>query len=225
MYEFLFLDADDTLLDFRKSERAAITESFSRFGIEPADALIRRYSAINQSCWERMERGEITRDRVLIERFERLFTEIGADIDPWTFENTYQALLGRWAFVVDGVFEILEYLKPKYRLYIASNGVAATQDSRLRAAGLSPWFDGIFISERVGRNKPEKEYFDRCFAQIPGFRHDRALIIGDSLSSDIRGGKNAGIDTCWFNYRRKPAREDIVPDYTVYSLVELRTIL
>ena len=225
MYEFLFLDADDTLLDFLKTERAAITESFSRFGLEPTDELIRRYSAINQSCWERMERGEITRDRVLLERFERLFGEIGADIDPQTFEHTYQYLLGQWAFLVEGTFEILEYLRPKYKLYIASNGVAATQDSRFRAAGLSPWFDDIFISERVGRHKPEKEYFDRCFARIPGFRRDRALIIGDSLSSDIQGGKNAGIDTCWFNYRGKPARPDIVPDYTVNSLAELRSIL
>ena len=225
MYEFLFLDADDTLLDFLKTERAAITESFFRFDLEPTDELIRRYSAINQSCWERMERGEITRDQVLLERFERLFGEIGADIDPQTFEHTYQYLLGQWAFLVEGALELLEYLRPKYKLYIASNGVAATQDSRLRAAGLSPWFDDIFISERVGRHKPEKEYFDRCFARIPGFRRDRALIIGDSLSSDIRGGKNAGIATCWFNYRRKPARADIVPDYTVYSLEELKTIL
>ena len=225
MYEFLFLDADDTLLDFLKTERAAITESFSRFGLEPTDELIRRYSAINQAAWERMERGEITRQRVLIERFERLFAEIGADIDPQAFEDTYQYRLGQWSFLVEGAVEILEYLKPKYKLYIASNGVAATQDSRFRAAGLSPWFDAIFISERVGRHKPEKDYFDRCFAQIPNFRHDRAIIIGDSLSSDIQGGKNAGIDTCWFNYRRKPARADVVPDYTVYSLAELKTIL
>ena len=225
MYEFVFLDADDTLLDFRKTERAAITESFSRFGLAPTDELIRRYSAINQETWERMERGEITRDRVLIERFERLFSEIGADIDPYAFEDVYQVRLGQWSFLVEGAVEILEYLRPKYKLYIASNGVAATQDSRFRAAGLSPWFDGIFISERVGRHKPEKEYFDRCFAQIPGFRHDRAIIVGDSLSSDILGGKNAGIATCWFNYRNKPARADVVPDYTVYSLEELKTIL
>ena len=225
MYEFLFLDADDTLLDFRKTERAAITESFSRFGLEPTDALITRYSAINQETWERMERGEITRQRVLIERFERLFSEIGADIDPQTFEDTYQYRLGQWSFLVEGAVEILEYLKPKYKLYIASNGVAATQDSRFRAAGLSPWFDGIFISERVGSHKPEKEYFDRCFAQIPGFRHDRAIIVGDSLSSDVQGGKNAGIATCWFNYRNKPARPDLVPDHTVHSLAELKSIL
>ena len=225
MYEFLFLDADDTLLDFLKTERAAITESFSRFGLEPTDELIRRYSAINQSCWERMERGEITRDRVLIERFERLFSEIGAEIDPQTFENTYQYLLGQWCFLVEGTFEILEYLKPRYKLYIASNGVAATQDSRFRDAGLTGWFDDIFISERIGHHKPEKAYFDACFAQIPGFRRDRAIIVGDSLSSDILGGINAGIATCWFNYRRRPARDDIRPDYTIDTLEELKSIL
>ena len=223
MYEFVFLDADDTLLDFRKTERAAITESFSRFGLEPTDALIARYSAINQSCWERMERGEITRDRVLIERFERLFAETGADVDPYAFEDVYQYRLGRWSFLVEGAAELLEYLRPKYKLYIASNGVAATQDSRFRAAGLSPWFDAIFISERVGRHKPEKEYFDRCFAQIPGFRHDRAIIVGDSLSSDIQGGKNAGIDTCWLNIDKEPATHK--PTYEISDISELKNIL
>ena len=146
MYEFVFLDADDTLLDFLKTERAAISESFRRFGLAPTDDLIRRYSAINQSCWERMERGEITRDRVLIERFEILFARLGAEIDPRVFENTYQTLLGQHAFLVEGAEDILAYLRPKYKLYIASNGVAATQDIRFRDAGLSGWFDDIFIS-------------------------------------------------------------------------------
>ena len=225
MYKFVLLDADDTILDFLQTERAAITESFDRFGITPTEELLRRYSAINKACWERMERGEITRDRVLIERFERLFGEIGAGIDPRTFENTYQARLGQHAFLVDGAVDILAYLRPKYQLYIASNGVAATQDSRFRDAGLTPWFDDIFISERIGYHKPEKAYFDACFARIPGFRHEQAIIVGDSLSSDILGGINAGIDTCWFNYRRRAPRSDIRPDYTVFSLEELKTIL
>ena len=225
MFKYVFLDADDPLLDFLKTERAAITESFARFGITPSDALIRLYSGINKSCWERMERGEITRDRVLIERFELLFPRIGADVDPYEFERTYQALLGQHAFLVDGAVDILAYLRPKYRLYIVSNGVAATQDSRFRDAGLSGWFDDIFISERIGHHKPEKAYFDACFARIPGFRHDEAIIVGDSLSSDILGGINAGIATCWFNYRRRAPRDDVRPDYTVDSLEELKHIL
>lgn len=225
MYKFVFLDTDDTLLDFRMSERAAISESFARFGLDPTDALIERYSAINKATWERMERGEITRERVLIERFALLFSEIGAGIDPQTFENTYQVLLGQHAYPVEGVMDLLAYLRPKYRLYIVSNGVGATQDSRLRDAGLTPWFDDIFISGRVGFNKPSREFFDVCFARIPGFERDRAIIVGDSLSSDILGGKNAGIATCWFNYRRRPPRDDIRPDMTVYRLEELKRIL
>ena len=225
MYEFVFLDADDTLLDFLKTARAAIRESFRRFGLAPTDDLIRRYSAINQSCWERMERGEITRDRVLIERFEILFARLGAEIDPRVFENTYQTLLGQHAFLVEGAEDILAYLRPQYKLYIASNGVAATQDSRFRDAGLSGWFDDIFISERIGHHKPEKAYFDACFARIPGFRRDRAIIVGDSLSSDIQGGVNAGIATCWFNYRRRAPRDDVRPDYTINALEELKHIL
>ena len=213
MFNFVFLDADDTLLDFLLTERAAITESFQRFGLSPTDDLITQYSAI------------ITRDRVLIERFEILFARLGADIDPRVFEGTYQALLGQHAFLVEGAVEILAYLRPKYKLYIASNGVAATQDSRFRDAGLTGWFDDIFISERIGHHKPEKAYFDACFARIPGFRHDEAIIVGDSLSSDILGGINAGIATCWFNYRRRAPRDDVRPDYTVDSLEELKHIL
>ena len=225
MYKFVFLDADDTLLDFLPSERAAITESFLRFGLTPTDALIRQYSAINKATWERMERGEITRDRVLIERFEVLFSRIGADIDPQIFENTYQALLGQHAFLVKGALDILAYLRPKYQLFIASNGVASTQESRFRAAGLTGWFDDIFVSERIGFNKPEKAFFDACFSRIPGFRHDQAIIVGDSQSSDMLGGINAGISTCWFNYRRRPVRDGIQPDYTINTLEELKTIL
>lgn len=225
MYRFIFLDADDTLLDFLMTERAAITESFRRFGLPPTDELILQYSSINKATWERMERGEIARERVLIERFEILFGRIGADIDPYVFEDTYQALLGQHAFLVEGAVDILAYLRPKYQLYIVSNGVAATQESRFREAGLSGWFDGIFISEHIGFHKPEKAFFDACFARIPDFRHDQALIVGDSLSSDILGGINAGIDTCWFNYRRRPARNDIRPHYTVDTLDALKTIL
>ncbi len=225
MYKFVFLDTDDTILDFLKTERVAITRCFQRFGLTPTDALIRRYSAINQSEWERLERGETTREQVLVDRFKRLFAELGTDIDPYAFEDCYQRLLGEGHIFVEGAEDILAYLAPKYHLFIASNGVAITQDTRLASAGIVPYFDQIFISERTGHHKPEKAYFDYCFARIPNFRREEAIIVGDSLSSDIQGGKNAGIATCWFNYRGKPARPEIQPDYTIYTLAELKKIL
>ena len=225
MYKYVFLDTDDTILDFLKTERVAITKTFSLFGLDPTDELIAHYSRINQGCWEKFERGEITRARVLIERFEVLFSQLGVQLDPQEVEDTYQRLLGVGHIFVEGAEDIIAYLAPKYHLYIASNGVAATQDSRLASAGILPYFDDVFISERTGHHKPEREYFDYCFARIPGFRPEEAIIVGDSLSSDILGGKNAGIATCWFNYRNRPAREDIQPDYTIYKLEELKSIL
>ncbi len=225
MYKYVFLDTDDTILDFLKTERVAISKTFRKFGIEPTDALISHYSRINQATWERFERGEITRARVLLERFELLFGELGVALDPQEVEDTYQTLLGVGHIFVEGAEEMIRYLAPKYHLYIASNGVAATQDSRLESAGILPYFDDVFISERTGHHKPDKAYFDYCFARIPGFRPEEAIIVGDSLSSDIQGGKNAGIATCWFNYRNKPPREDIRPDYTIHTLKELQDIL
>lgn len=225
MFRTIFIDLDDTILDFGAAEHAAISKTFRQVGLEPTPELLARYSAINLSQWEAYERGEITRDTVLVRRFELLFQELGSDLDAQSTEDIYRGYLGVGHYFIDGAVEILEYLAPKYDLYIASNGVAATQYSRLKSANISHFFKEIFISETTGSHKPEKAYFDFCFARIPDFDPEKALMIGDSLTSDIRGGKNAGIRTCWFNPQHKPHRPEIEPDYEVFSLQELKTIL
>lgn len=225
MFKFVFLDTDDTILDFLKTEHNAIAKTFREFGLDPTEDVISRYSAVNLSCWERFERGELTREQVMIVRFEEFFAELGVNIDPHECDRRYCVHLGEEHIFVEGAEEMLNYLAPKYHLYIASNGFAKTQEPRLESAGIVHYFDEIFISERTGFHKPEKGFFDYCFARIPDFRREEAIIIGDSLSSDIQGGINAGIATCWFNLRRKPARDDITPDYTIYDLEELKKIL
>lgn len=225
MYKHVFLDMDDTLLDFLLTERDAISDTLRAFGKEPTGERIAAYSAINLETWERFERGEIPRERIFTERFERFFSRCGWTLDPAEFNEAYRMALSRGHHLVPGAKELLDYLAPKYHLYIVSNGTADTQDRRLMDAGLTDYFDQIFISGRVGSHKPEKAYFDVCFAAIPDFRREEAILIGDSLSSDILGAKNAGIASCWFNYRRKPKRDDIVPDFTILSLDELKTIL
>ena len=225
MYKTIFLDLDDTILDFGAAEHVAISKTFRQLGIEPTQPLLRRYSEINISQWEAFERGEISRDAVLTRRFEILFAELGLQIDAQHCEDIYRGYLGIGHYFVDGAIALLEYLAPKYDLYIASNGVAATQNSRLASANIAHYFKGIFISETTGHHKPERAYFDYCFARIPDFDPSAALIIGDSLTSDIRGGKNAGIATCWFNPKRKSAMAEIVPDFEIHSLAELHTIL
>lgn len=225
MFRTILLDLDDTILDFGAAERVAIAKAFREVGLEPTDALIERYSQINISQWEAFERGEIGRDEVLTRRFELLFEELGVEIDAQHCENIYRGYLGVGHYFIDGAVELLEYLSPKYDLYIASNGVAATQNTRLESANISHYFKNIFISETTGHHKPEKEYFDYCFARIESFDPDKTMIIGDSLTSDIKGGLNAGIHTCWFNPKGKSARSDILPEYEIRSLSDLRKLL
>lgn len=225
MYRTIFLDLDDTLLDFGAAERVAIAKAFRDIGLEPTPALLGRYSELNQAQWEAFERGEITRDTVLVRRFELLFAELGLSIEPQHAEDVYRGYLGVGHYFVEGAEEVLSYLAPKYDLYLASNGVADTQYSRLESAGIGHYFKDIFISEVTGSHKPERAYFDYCFSRIPGFDPSKALIVGDSLTSDILGGCNAGIRTCWFNPGRKPLRGPVTPDFEIHALRELKDIL
>ena len=221
----ILLDADDTLLDFRRAESEAIGAALTYLGVEPTPAIAARYSAINQSQWERLERREITREQVLQNRFDILFAELGVEQDSSRTQKVYESHLRRGGFLLPGALELLETLHGRYRLYLVSNGSGEIQDSRLEIAGICRYFDGIFISQRMGADKPSPAFFERCFSAIPDFRREETIILGDSLTSDILGGKNAGIRTCWFNGRGKPAREDIIPDYTIKALEEFPALL
>ena len=225
MIRYVLFDVDDTLLDFGKAEAAAIRKTFERIGIPVTDELIRRYSEINAQQWSRFEKGEITREKLLTERFDILFSELGINVPSEMAQASYEYLLGIGHYFVDGAEELLEALKDKYELYIVSNGNASVQDRRLKRAGIIPYFNDIFISERVGFNKPSAEFFEACFERIPGFEKDKAVIVGDRLSSDILGGINAGVKTCWFNPRGDAPNPDIPADYEIKHLSELPALL
>ena len=225
MIRYVLFDVDDTLLDFGKAEAAAIRKTFERIGIPVTDELIRRYSEINAQQWSRFEKGEITREKLLTERFDILFSELGINVPSEMAQASYEYLLGIGHYFVDGAEELLEALKYKYELYIVSNGSASVQDRRLKSAGIIPYFKDIFISERVGFNKPSAEFFETCFERIPGFEKDKAVIVGDRLSSDILGGMNAGVKTCWFNPNGEEPDPDIPADYEIKHLGELPALL
>lgn len=225
MIRYVLFDVDDTLLDFGKAEAAAIRKTYERIGIPVTDELIRRYSEINAQQWSRFEKGEITREKLLTERFDILFSELGINVPSEMAQASYEYLLGIGHYFVDGAEELLEALKDKYELYIVSNGNASVQDRRLKSAGIIPYFKDIFISERVGFNKPSAEFFEACFEHIPGFEKDKAVIVGDRLSSDILGGINAGVKTCWFNPRGDAPDPDIPADYEIKHLSELPALL
>ena len=225
MINFLFLDADDTLLDFSWAEDQAIHRTYRQLGAEMTDEMYARYHAVNQGYWQTYERGEITREALLVARHRQMFEEYGLDCDPALCENLYRKNLGIGHHFIPHAMEILEYLKPRCRLFLASNGVAETQYSRLESAGIGPYFERLFISEEAGDYKPNRAYFDYCFARIPGFRPEEAAIVGDSLTSDILGGINAGIQPIWFNPKHKPGRPDIRPDFEIHDLLELKQLI
>lgn len=224
-FEFLFLDLDDTILDFHKAEYLALGKTFQQFGLDPTEEVRARYSLINKAHWERLERKELTREEVLVGRFAVLFHEFGLEVEPERCARAYEDNLSVGHYFLPGAEEALEALSKKYKLYLASNGTAKVQAGRLASANISHYFEEIFVSQEIGANKPDLAYFERCFARIPGFDPARAIIVGDSLTSDILGGKNAGIATCWVNPKGLPARVDIKADYEIPALAQLEALL
>lgn len=225
MMEFLFLDLDDTILDFHRAERIALSKTLACFGVEPEEAVLERYHIINRQHWEALERGELTREEVLEGRFRVLFEQLGRPVEARAVTRAYEKNLGQGHYFLPGAQEAVEHLSKKYRLFLASNGTASVQHSRLTSAGLYPYFEQVFISQEMGCNKPSREYFERCFAKIPGFDPQRAMMVGDSLTSDILGGIRAGIKTCWVNPNHTPPREDIPADLEIEALSQLEALL
>lgn len=223
MIEILLLDLDDTILDFHKAERIAIAKTFRDFDIEPTEHVLNRYHLINKACWEKLETGELTRDQILVRRFELLFAELGVTCDGKAVAKKYEKNLSIGHYFLPGAEEAVKRLHEKYRLFLVSNGTASVQHGRLTSAGLYPWFEKVFVSQEVGYNKPAREYFDRVFAAIPGFEREKAIIVGDSLTSDILGGINAGIRTCWVNPEHKTGH--IKADHEIEALHQLESLL
>lgn len=216
-------DVDGTLLDFTAAERAAIRTLFAEFGLgECTDEMLARYSAINISFWERLERNEITKPEVLRGRFERFFGEYGIDTGlAVPFNERYQVTLGDTIVYLDNSIDIVRSLRGKVKQYVVSNGTVAAQTKKLDRSKLGELMDGIFLSEKLGIEKPNKEFFDKAFAVIGTADPSEMIIVGDSLTSDIRGGMNAGIKTCWYNPQKKPIPEGYRVDYVIGDLKEV----
>jgi len=225
MIEFLLLDLDDTILDFHKAERIAISKTIREFGVEPTETVLARYHVINKWHWEQLEQGKLTRSQVLEDRFGVLFEELGVKADKAACARAYEKNLSIGHYFLPGAEESVARLHEKYRLFLVSNGTASVQKGRMTSANLYRFFETVFVSQEIGYNKPAKEYFDICFSRIPGFDPEKAIIVGDSLSSDIKGGINAGIKTCWINPDHAPRREDIIPDYEIEALPQLEALL
>ena len=225
MIRNVLFDLDDTLFDFHKAEKIALTKTLVHFGIDPTEETLALYSTINAAHWKRLELGEISREEVKVGRYRELFKTIGVECDPVKATAYYESMLAIGHYFMPGAPELLEELYRKYRLYIVSNGTAKVQEGRIGSSGIAKYMDGIFISQILGANKPDKQFFDICFAEIPDFSLSETVIIGDSLSSDIKGGINAGIITVWFNPKGIENDSDIKPDCTIKELSEVPGLL
>ena len=223
-YSTIFFDIDNTLLDFYKAEEVAIRKVLMAHSLPYDDETVKTYSKINQSYWERFEKGEIPKSEFFEGRFKTLLSVLNRDGNTSAIANDYFEALSEGYFKIDGADDILTVLKNRgYKLYATTNGIALTQYKRIKNSGLERFFDGIFVSEEAGHQKPEKEYFDYIIDKIPEKDRSKILIIGDSQSSDILGGINAKIDTCWFNFQNTAPKYN--SRYEITKLCELEKIL
>ncbi len=225
-YRNILLDVDGTLLDFAASERLGIARVLKHYGFTAEEELLQRYHQINAAAWAAFERGEVTKEHLVNQRFEDYFGQLGCQVDGEEAEELYRNFLDQSAILIDGAVELCRYLKDKgYGLYVVTNGTSTTQYKRLALSGLDIYMNDIFVSEDAKSQKPRKEYFDYCFARIPDADPKTMILLGDSLTSDIRGGLMAGTDTCWYNPAGLAGREVIRPDYMIRHLEEFKKIV
>ena len=223
-YTTLLFDVDDTILDFKAAELQGLSKLFEHYGYHLNDSLLKRYQIVNQGLWKAFEENKCTREEVLNTRFGLFFEQLGKKVDSVAVEKEYRQYLNQGSQRLENSLDIVADLADKADLYVVTNGVAKTQYQRLEAAKLLPYFKDIFVSETIGYQKPRIEFFQHVFNKIAPVDLEKTVIIGDSLSSDIKGGQNAGIDTIWLNANQQET-PTIKPTYTIQNLDDLYQIL
>jgi len=224
-YKTVLFDADGTLLDFHAAEKNAIVYTMKNHGIDPTEKVISDYSRINLSLWKELELGRIKKSELKIKRFSKLAELYGFDIDPVEFAFMYEDTLSRQGILLDGAFELVSKLYGISDMYIITNGIKKVQEGRMSRVAITPMIKRSFISDEVGAEKPKKEFFDFVEANIEDFDKEHTLVVGDSLSSDIKGAINAGIDCVWYNPDKSPAPGGMDITYTISSLSDIENIV
>ena len=231
-YDILLWDIDGTLMDFKRAEAKALSQSLREVGVVPTEELISEYSQINISYWKRLETGELTKEEVLLGRFVEFLGKKKIKADPKTFLMSYEGHLSHAWFIQDNSLELCRKLKEKgLRQYVVTNGWIDVQKTKLKESGFDKIMDGSFISDELGVPKPKKEFFEACFERVFGSKEPskselaRVLIIGDSLTSDMKGGVNAGIACCWYRANGEVNTENISVDYEIEDLWQIWNIL
>jgi len=224
-YDLIFIDADDTLFDYYCAEQFALTQTFNEFKLDLTNNIVAKYSEINSLLWSKFEKGEIVQEKLRTERFRLLFKHYKLNCDEFLFSERYLKWLSEGSFLIEDAEQICEYLNEKYILSIITNGIKEAQMPRFINSNISKYIQHIIISEDAKFSKPNVGIFDYAMNKIGFYEKNRILIIGDSLTSDIKGGINYGIDTCWLNNKAIENNTGIVPNYQISRLSEIKHIL
>jgi 2-haloacid dehalogenase len=224
-YTTVLFDADGTLLDFAKSEDEAVREAMIMSKITPDDEKVATYSKINKGLWEMLERKEIEKSVLLYRRFELFCEHYSYTADAKKMASDYMSLLSQKGYMLDGAKELLQSLRGKVKMYIVTNGVDFIQRSRYERSGICDFFDGIFISGELGYEKPDPKYFEKVESSLGALDKENTIVVGDSLTSDIRGANNYGLDSCWYNPKLKKNNSTALPTYIASSFDDVYNII
>jgi len=224
-YSWLIFDADGTLFDFHRGETVALQSTTDRYGVSYSTHMHDVYATISAELWGRFERGEMPLEELRVMRFERLFTDLGIDVEAEPFNDDFMAVLGRQTQLLDGAEEVVRELSARFRLLLATNGIAVVQRARFSRSSILKYFEDVVISDEIGVAKPQPEYMEVAFSRMGHPARSEVLMIGDKLSSDIAAGANYGIDTCWFNPNRLPLDGFPQPTYEIEYLSQIDAIV
>lgn len=225
-YEIIIFDADETLFDFKKSEKEAFKNSILSLNIDYVeDYHLKTYSEINTAIWKEFEDGLITQDKLKVERFKRLSDKLNLNFNPEDFANSYMKFLRDGSFLYENSLELIQDLSKDFKLFLVTNGLTYVQDKRIRQSIIAKYFEDIVISEEILISKPNPKIFEYALRNVDNIDKSKILIVGDSLTSDIKGGINFGIDTCWYNLNKINNKSDIKPTYEISNYDELKKLL
>lgn len=225
-YEVFLIDADGTLFDYDMAEESALKRMFRKYKFSYEENVRIKYRKINEQVWDSFEKGQIPKSEMQVLRFNQLFDALKIESDPKKFNEEYLVELGKGSFLIDGAFELCKRISDNNcKAYIVTNGISTTQKARLENSIIKPYIAKLFVSEEIGFQKPNALYFEYVFSHIPYVDKSKMIIIGDSLTADIAGGINAGIDSCWFNKFDTENNTDIAPAYEIKSLKELYKLI
>ncbi len=220
----ILLDADGTLLDFDAAERAALSDTFAALGLPFDEKAYESYHRNNAACWKMLEKKEITREQLKLNRYRMTFEELGLAADPAVATKVYEGKLGQYGLLLPGAEEAVEAMSKKYQVFIVTNGLKNVQTPRMLKTKIPLYVKGIYISEDVGFDKPAKEFFDKVFADHPKMKREETVIIGDSLSGDMAGGNNAGIKTCWVNPTGAEVPTNVKIDWQIENITQWKQV-